>query len=379
MKTSRDDPAAVGRRARPTLENWLDPDNRAWGFQHVRELVPSSQIRGCSAPRPLPVNVSDLGPRVVMAGDVALDDYVTTRDVNGLLVMHRGIVRYETYRHGLAPRTPHLLMSVSKSVTASVAGILVHRGYLATDLRISEIIPGLRGTGWDGATVEDLLDMRAGIAFDESDEDPESDLFTYEQIYQWRPLREDLPLDIRDWMAALPADGTHGGPFEYQSIVTDMLAWVLESVTHVRIAELISRLLWRPIGAEEDAYITVDRYGNGQADGGICATLRDIARLGELWRNGGVWDDQEVIPRAWIEQTLHPAWVPATSEFYSRHWWVVDPDRALFAARGYCGQAVYVDTAAELVVAVLSAWPEHTAEREQEVVEVVRAVGELLD
>jgi CubicO group peptidase (beta-lactamase class C family) len=323
----------------------------------------------------------------VLSNSVTLDEYLQ-RSANGFLVLKSGTIRYERYLNGLRPDTPHLLMSVSKSIVATVAGALVGAGSVDPGSEISDVLPELRGTGWQGCTVQHLLDMRSGVRFDESDSDPRSDLFVYEQIFQWRPLSQPLPTDIRRYMASLPADRPHGGEFRYQSILTDMLAWVLEAASGRRMADLLSELLWQPMGAESDAEITLDRHGNSHADGGISATLRDAARFGELWRRGGECGGTEVIPGSWIRNTLAPRWateggsdapgatgIEGEGGYYSQNWWIVDPARTLYAARGYCGQAIYVDTAAELVVVLFSAWREHMEAHEQEVVEVVRALG----
>lgn len=376
--------------ARPTIADWLTPDHRAWSFQHVREIVPSARVRRAAHPRALPEALVDLDHVPVLGSGATLDEYLR-RSANGFLVLKSGTVRYERYLNGLNPDTPHLLMSVSKSIVASVAGALVAAGTLDPGAEICDVLPELRGTAWEACTVQHLLDMRGGVRFDESESDPQSDLFVYEQIFQWRPLTQPLPTDIRPYMAALPADRPHGGEFRYQSILTDMLAWVLEAASGRRMAELISELLWEPMGAESDAEITLDRHGNAHADGGISATLRDMARFGELWRQGGVCAGNEVLPRRWIRDTVFPRWAAEggstlasasadeqDSGYYSQNWWIVDPARTLYAARGYCGQAVYVDTATELVVVLFSAWREHTTAHEQEVVEVVRALGSVL-
>src|SRR5258708_38278578 len=87
----------------------------------------------------------------------------------------------------MAPDIPHLLMSVSKSVTAAVAGVLAGRGELEVSALVEEIVPELGGTSFEGAAVQDLLDMRAGTRFDESYDNPEADVRTYERVYLWRP------------------------------------------------------------------------------------------------------------------------------------------------------------------------------------------------
>ncbi len=381
---------AVGA-GRPTLDNWLEPANRAWGFQHVGELVPSARIRRGAQARHLTADPIELDNIPVLGGRLSLGDYLHSANVSGFLVLQSGAIRYERYRNGLTPYTPHLLMSVSKSIVASVTGILAAAGRLSTGDKLCDILPELRDSAWEGVAVEHLLDMRAGIRFDESYDDPESDLPAYEQIYQWRPLRHELPSDIRHYMRDLPSDRPHGTEFRYQSIHTDMLAWVLEAVTGQRISDLISELLWQPMGAGSHAEVTVDRHGNACADGGISATLRDTALFGETWRTGKAWNGQRLLPQRWIEETVHPSASPAVpgddcapratahaNSYYSRNWWIVDASRPLYAARGYCGQALYIDPPTEAVVAVFSAWPEHTPANEHDVVEVVSSLAQAL-
>lgn len=373
--------------ARPTLDNWLEPANRAWGFQHVGELIPSARIRRADQARQLTAHLAELDDTLVL-GRLSLRDYLKSANVSGFLVLQSGTIRYERYRNGLTPHTPHLLMSVSKSIVASVTGIVAATGRLSTTDKLSDILPELRDSAWEGAAIHHLLDMRAGIQFDESYDDPNSDQPAYEQIYQWRPLRQELPSDIRQYMRNLPSDHAHGTEFRYQSIHIDMLAWVLETLTGQRLSDLISELLWQPMGAQSDAEVTVDRHGNACADGGISATLRDTALFGESWRTGKASTGQPLVPQQWIQETVHPSASPVeaagphatvrANSYYSRNWWIIDASRPLYAARGYCGQAVYIDPRTEIVVVLFSAWPEHTPEREQDVVDVVTCLAQAL-
>src|SRR5205807_6702285 len=109
----------------------------------------------------------------------------------------------------------------------------------------------------------------------------------YEQVYLWRPrTTRGLPADALSYFATLRNDGEHGGPFRYRSILTDVLAAAIERAAGVRLHELIERELWEPMGAEFDAEVTLDAHGNPLADGGLCATLRDLGRFGETVRRG---------------------------------------------------------------------------------------------
>jgi len=178
---------------------------------------------------------------------------------------------------------------VSKSITSTVAGVLAGRGLLDATALVTDIVPELHETSFEGATVQHLLDMRAGTRFDEDYDNPEADVRTYERVYLWRPGDgQARPGDALSYFATLQNDGPHGGPFRYRSILPDVLAWVLEHAAGTRLHALIATQLWQPMGAEFDAEITVDARGNPMADGGICATLRDVARFGQLFLQRGV-------------------------------------------------------------------------------------------
>jgi len=357
-----------------SLANWQDPPYNRWGFQHVRDLIPTAKIaRGEGPARRLPRAETDIdGLTVEAAGRrLGLPAFLDETYTDALLVLHRGRVVSERYLNGMTPSTPHLLMSVSKSITSTVAGVLVGQGRLHPDDLVTQHVPQLAGSAFEGCTVRHLLDMRAGIRFNEDYDDLEADVRIYEQIYGWRPRSHDgLPDAITDYYPTLVAQGAHGGPFEYRSVLTDVLGWVLERAGDMRFAELTSALLWRPMGAENDAEITVDPHGNAMPDGGVCCTLRDLARFGQLMLDGGRRGGVQVVPRSWVRDTLTPdadtvtafaatadaRELPAGS-YYRNKWWVIDPAGPVFMGTGINGQAVVVHAPARVVIAKLSTWP----------------------
>ena len=352
-----------------TLANWQDPPFNRWSFQHIRELIPTARIARAAAPDPLPRAERDvLGFRFSHGdGELTVAEMLEETYTDGFLVLHQGEVVAEHYFNGMAPDTPHLLMSVSKSVTSAVAGVLAGRGLLRVSAAVEEIVPELGGTSFEGATVQDLLDMRAGTRFDESYENPEADVRTYERVYLWRPDNGDpRPADALGYFATLQNDGPHGGPFRYRSILTDVLAWVIERAAGVRLHELISRELWQPMGAEFDAEITLDGHGNPMADGGICASLGDLARFGQLYLEGG----RGIVPKDWIEDTIRgapdgarafadgddsPGYPPGAH--YRNCWWIRDPGVPFYQASGINGQNIFVHVPSQTVVAKFSTWP----------------------
>lgn len=361
--------------AQVTLANWQDGPQNRWSFQHIRELIPTARIcRGSGAPSQLPAALRDVlgiefdsGGRALRVADMLAETYT-----DGFAVLHRGQLVAEHYANNLTPDTPHLLMSVSKSVTGAIAGVLAGAGRLDVSAQVTDLVPELRGTSFDGATVQHLLDMRAGTRFNEDYDDPESDVRTYERVYLWQPDApgEPRPADALEYFATLPNDGPHGGPFRYRSILTDVLGWVLEKASGQRFADLMLTALWQPMGAEFDADVTVDARGNAMPDGGISASLRDLLRFGALYlpSSGG-----SILGHAWVDDTVRGAadGVDAfradqqgrdfgTGAHYRNYWWVHDPERRVLAAQGIHGQHVLVHGAADLVVAKLSTWPTPT-------------------
>jgi CubicO group peptidase (beta-lactamase class C family) len=352
-----------------SLSNWQDPPFNRWGFQHVRDLIPTARIARGDRARALTRAERDLDGLKLQLGRrrVGLQRFLDETYTDGLLVLHRGRVVTERYANGMTPSTPHLLMSVSKSMTSAVCGALVGRGVLSPDDLLTAHIPELAGTSWEGCSVRHLLDMRAATRFNEDYDDLGADVRVYEQIYQWRPkTRRHLPDDITAYFATLRNKNKHGGPFDYRSVLTDVLGWVMERAAGARLPDLMSRELWQPMGAEFDAEITVDRRGNAMADGGVSCTLRDLARFGQLLADGG----RQVVPRAWIRDTLTPdadtveafastadARELAAGSYYRNKFWVVDPAAPIYMGSGINGQTVFVHGPARVVIAKFSTWP----------------------
>ncbi|HYY09253.1 MAG TPA: serine hydrolase [Actinomycetota bacterium] len=356
-----------------SLANWQDPPFNRWSFQHIRDLIPTARIPRTDAVRRLPGAERDLsGIRFRSGGrEMTVAQMLDRSFTDGFLVLHRGRVVFEQYRNGMTPETPHLLMSVSKSVAATIAGILVGRGQLDPDAPVEDVVPELGRTSFRGARVQHLLDMRTGTRFNEDYDDPAADVRVYEQVYLWRPRSgRRLPADALSYFATLRNDGEHGGSFRYRSILTDVLGWVVERAGGARLHELIARELWEPMGAEFDADITVDAHGNPMADGGISATLRDLGRFGQLYLERGMRGRRRIVPGGWIDDTVRgapdgprafvegddPPGFPRGTH-YRNCWWIYDASSPLYAASGINGQHIFIHGPSELVVVKLSTWP----------------------
>jgi CubicO group peptidase (beta-lactamase class C family) len=352
-------PPAAGQ---VTLANWRTPPFHRWAFQHVREIVPSAEIAHDSG------NVWRLEVGGADLSGLGLAEALAATATDALVVLHRGRVVFETYANGMTADTPHILMSVSKSVLGVVAAILAGQGRFDTAAPVTSLIPEVAGSAYAGATLGQLLDMRAGVLFDENYEAVSGAIIAYRKAQGWNPLEPgEAPTDLRGFFPTLrEGDGPHGGRFHYVSPNTDLLGWAIERAAGERYADLVSRLLWRPMGAQRDAYITVDRLGAPRCAGGVCATARDLARLGQLIAQGGARDGRQIVPEAWIDDITHngdaAAWdrgdfahlFPGSPMHYRDKWYVSREAAPMLFGLGVNGQNLFVDRARQIVIAKFS-------------------------
>ena len=175
------------------------------------------------------------------------------------------------------------------------------RATLDVSAPVEQYVPEVADSGYGGATVRDLLDMRTGVHFRETYDAPEAEVRVMERSMGWHPRLEGDPVGAYAYLASLRRAEPHGGTFTYRSADTDMLGWVCERAAGTRMAELVSTLLWQPMGAEADAEITCDSVGTGIHDGGISAVARDLARFGRMLLEDGRVDGREVVPAGWLE------------------------------------------------------------------------------
>ncbi len=358
--------------SRVTLGNWqYGPYNR-WAFQHVRELIPTVAVaRGDGPIRALPKR-----PEKIDALSLAVDgaryslvDALGATYTDGFLVLHRGAVVYERYFNGLTDDQPHLLWSVSKSISGLLAGILAGDGTIDLARPVQDYVPELADSGWAGNSVRTVLDMQTTSNWIEDYDDPASSVRRQDASNGLLPMPElfaGLPRGNYFFLPTIGRSDARAGTFIYKSGDTDVAAWAMERAADERLADLLSKRLWSRIGAEHDAYYTVDPSGSVLASGGLNATLRDIARVGQLVLDGGTVGERQIVPADWIRDIFAErnaaAWRagPYGDEpgGYRSFWWHrADANGAVYA-HGVHGQWIYVDREAQVVIAKLSSHPD---------------------
>jgi CubicO group peptidase (beta-lactamase class C family) len=329
-----------------TLANWRSAPFNRWAFQHVRELIPSADI--ANDPR----RVRSLEPR---PRELELAQFLAETDTDALVILQRGRLVAEHYANGMTYETPHILMSVSKSMM----GLLFGQLGIDPERLVTDVVPELRKTAYDGATIRHLLDMRTGVAFEEDYLATSGPIVEYRKATGWNPLGPgDAPGDLHSFYQVLKErDGPHGGRFHYISTNSDLLGWVIERAAERRYADLMSELLWKPIGAERSAYITVDRFGAPRCAGGMCVTARDLARVGQwMIEHPSPWieDIEAKGDRAAWDAGSFVAYFPGMPMKYRSQWYVLEGDAPLVFGVGIHGQNLFIDRANELVIAKLS-------------------------
>lgn len=354
-----------------SLANWRVAPFHRWAFQHVREIVPSADI--ANAPESVWSLTAASADFKTFSFEhdgrrFGFEAFLKASDTDGIVVLHRGAVVAESYAHDMTRHTPHILMSVSKSLLGIIAGILAEKGVLGLDEPVTRLVPEVSGTAYAGATVRNLLDMRAGIDFDENYLAASGLIIDYRKAQNWNPLDlGEKPTDLRSFYQRFQqGDGPHGGRFHYVSPNTDLMGWVIERAAGKRYADLVSELLWQPMGAARSAYITVDRFGAPRCAGGVCATVMDLARVGQLLVQNGRKDGTQIIPESWIEDVTGngdtDAWdrgdftpyFKALPMHYRYKWYVLRRPEPVMFAFGVNGQYLFVDRKKQIVIAKVS-------------------------
>ncbi len=355
--------------------DWDRPPWNRWAFQRVRQILPTATIRRGATVSALPAEAGRLDDLTWRGGDGAETSFARMLDAtytDAMWVWKDGRVLHESYHNGMDARSVHLLQSVSKSLTATAGATLIAEGLIDPARPVTDYLPELDRTAWRGATVQQVLDMTSGVRFTETYDQRDSDIGKMDYASGWKPAPPGV--DASGWPGCIwdqilqmtHLEAPHGARFAYRSIETDVYAHVMERVSGKRLPELISERLWQPMGAAEDAEITVDRAGYGLACGGISATLRDLGRFGLLYLNDGRVEGRQVIPRAWVEDVRHGTHglfdTAAKAEFpngaYRNQFWIEDRRLPRHYCLGIFGQMILVAPDAGLVAVKLSTWPD---------------------
>lgn len=366
-----------------TVDNWQLPPFNRWSYWNVGLILPTQRIAAGGSERPLPdgtarCDVLEVGLTRVSGLEATVAEVLADTYTDAYVVLENGALVAEWYGPEGAPERTHALMSITKSVVGCVAAVLIERGMLDVDRPITDYVEELAASGYAGATVRHILDMRSGVRFREEYTDPDAEVRVLGESIGWgRPAGIEPSCGLYRYLTGLSAEAPHGQRFLYRSAETDVLGWVCERAAGKPMAELITTLVWQPMGAEFDAEILCDTIGTAIHDGGMCATARDVARFGQMLLDGGTVpaDDGDsthtVIPPQWLRQAwgvdadvrsvfaASPAEVSMPGGWYRNQMWFRPGEHGdVLLCLGIHGQMIHVSRRTRTVCVKFSTWPD---------------------
>lgn len=285
-----------------------------------------------------------------------IDSVVIVRDSTLLLseLFRQRLDEYDSWI-GNQSLSRHIMHSTSKSVSSALIGIAIDQGYIASvDVPFYDLFGYTSYENWDirksEMTLEDALTMRLGLQWDEWSApygDPRNDL------QKLTSGNEDYTKALLD----LPSESDPGTTYAYNTAATIAIGQALENATGVSMASFAETQLFAPL------QITTARWGRtptGLANGGSGLFLepRDMAKFGQLFISEGVWNGQQVISKAWVQNSTarHVALSWANTSGYGYQWWrdkfrLGETELDTWSTRGYGGQYIFCIPSLRLVVA----------------------------
>jgi CubicO group peptidase (beta-lactamase class C family) len=337
------------------LAHLFDEESIVHNFQNMDEIFPTSPIEGGGklveferGTFILPANFTFKGKTIDTEQNLA--ETMTT----GLLVLHKDKIVYEGYWNGHTAEKTHIAWSVSKSFLSALIGIAVAEGHIKDIMQpVTDYVPELVGSGYDGVPIKHVLQMSSGVGFNEDYGDPNSDI---------NRMGESLAMgdSLLEFSATLKRARPPGTLQHYVSIDSQVLGMVLVRATGKELSDYTSKKLWKPLGMESKAFWMVDGSGMGMAFGGLNASLRDFMRLGRLYLHKGNWFGEQIISEGWVHDSvtpdaphLMPGKKPDTENAlgYGYQWWLPEDWTGDYMALGVYDQMIYVDPNHDLVIA----------------------------
>lgn len=364
------------------VSHLFDEEDIVHNFQHMDEIFPTHRIAAGGSvlhferkDYTLPHNFEHDGRTY------DTEKFLAETRTTGLLVMHRDRILIERYAHGHSETGRHIAWSVSKSILSALFGIAIEEGHIGDiEEPVTNYLPELVGSGYDGVRIKDVLQMSSGVGFDENYGDPNSDI---------NRMGRELAMGgtLLEFATTLERARPPGTLQHYVSIDTQVLGTILVRATGQSLADFTTEKLWRPIGMEQDAYWMVDGSGMEMAFGGLNASLRDFARFGRLYLNQGRWEGKQIIPEAWVKASITPdaphlrVGPKLGSDNlmgYGFQWWIPADSDGDFMALGIYNQTIFIDPKHRLVIAKNSANPnfqQNDFESTRETVALFRAIA----
>ncbi|AIW16700.1 serine hydrolase [Vibrio tubiashii] len=356
------------------------PYNR-WAYQNMRMFYPTADIEPAEQAIDLERKIDKSIKNIKVdngAGDMrTFDEFMTETWGDSIVVIKGDKVVYEDYRNGMTKDTPHQMMSVTKSFGGLMALMAIDAGKVNEHAPITDYVPELKGaTAFDGATVQQVLDMTNSMDFSEVYDDPKSGIRTYGAVLGWTEKLADVnyPTNLYGYLQTLQIDKEHkhGEIFHYQTPKTDVVNWITNRANGETFQDAMQEQLWSKLGTSGETYVLLDDNATLVAGGGLNATPDNLAKFATMMLNDGVFNGEQVVPKAVVDQLSaggdRKAFgngpdasdnMPAGEWSYRGQWWVKHtPGAEAFMAIGIHGQWIYIDRDRDVAIVKQSSAPD---------------------
>ncbi|MFB6421604.1 serine hydrolase domain-containing protein [Bradyrhizobium tunisiense] len=352
----------------PPMVTWQG-EAQAIGFRTVEKIFDTRTIRRGKMVHPLPKAEHAIAPTWTYDGKAwTIDSYMKAYRVSGLLVVKDGKILLEKYGLGRRPADRWTSMSVAKSVTSTLVGAAIQDGKIkGLAAPVTDYIPELKASAYDGVTIRQMLMMSSGVKWNEDYGDPNSD------SNQWYKTTAEPGGDpVVSYMRRLPRANPPGTKFHYNSGETDLVGMLVSNAVGMPLATYASEKIWKPYGMERDAVWIISPAGREYADGCISMTLRDYARFGQFILGGGKAGGRQILPVGWTAEATSKQIDTGEKDrgygayghygAYGYFWWIgrggAGPVR--YDASGINGQRITTYRDERLVIVQNAAWPKPT-------------------
>jgi CubicO group peptidase (beta-lactamase class C family) len=337
----------------------FEKENIVENFLHMEDINETSNLIKSPSPTRLPVNLTYQLPIDFSSNGKTIDvqDFIDHSMTTGLMIIHKDTIILENYTRGLTPETTHISWSMAKSFISGMIGIAIEEGKIKSiQDQITDYLPQFKGTGYEGVTIKNALEMSSGVGFNEDYSDFNSDINRFGRYFALGQSFEKFALSLKN--TRKPGTFNH-----YVSIDTQVLGMVLKKATGKSITQFMQNKIWNPIGMEDDAQWIIDEDGMELALGGLNATLRDYGKYGLLYLREGNWFGNQIISQNWVKQSITmdgPHLQPGINQFssndlgYGLQWWIPQEADGAFLASGIYNQHIYIQPNRDLVIVKLS-------------------------
>ena len=341
----------------------LNPAINAFTFRNTHQVFAYRLVDPAHDAGTLPRGDALTMPAATVNGAPAeYDAWADATFTNAFMVLRDGQVVFEDYRNRMTAETPHIGFSMTKTITAMLVGQALERGEIdSLDDLASKYVPALADGAYGEATIRNILEMRSGADIEER-YDFGANPSLAAQIHEAAIVRNERR--FADFAVGIGQRSAPGAQFNYATLDTAVLGWVLEEATGQKLEDLMEQRIWQPLGAQDMGHFLADGpVGTGRALNGMGfnATLRDWARLGQLMLDDGMAGETRVLPEGWVAQmtAMKPTGQsgPGAMPGYGLQTWQVDSEPGAYAAVGLAGQFIYVHPATRTVIVKLSYYP----------------------